>query len=632
MAEDDKPTDDVAELRARGRPAQAAARGRSGRSHCRASAGARAGGGRWSPPSSIVLMAVLAPLSVVARWAHDTVSDTDRYVENVAPLASDPAVQAAVIDRITQEITTRLQVESVTGEAVDALADRGLRRSPPPASRRSRDPLSDAIEGFIEEQVTKLVESDQFETAWIEANRQAHTQMVAVLTGKDTDTVEISDNAVSINLATLIDTVKQRLVDRGFTLAERLPDGRRAVHDLPVRRHHQGADGVPGAQRDQHLAADPGAAVPRSAPSRSVGRAARPDRRRAGAGPVDDRCSAPASTCPARSTSTPSRPTSCRPTPRPPSTTPSSTSSGSTSGPCWSSRWPSRSSPGSRGPRELLPHCAGVRPRAVGKVRQGGDRVGIDTGAFGDRAAHLQDADPVRRARAGAAALRAARPPDGRVTPLVLLVIAGGHPAPGRAAVPSSGGRRRTPRPGNRLHAGPPAQRLTIRSTVGSSETIRPTRAAPTMIAGEADQPGRDRQDDAEGAELVGVRLDVRRHHHGRTPACRATPSDPGEHRAERQPAPADPAEEQQPAGRPPDQAAAATIWKTSRGVADDAGDAVAEPGRRRPPTIWSVTSQPISQQQAPPQPDDPADVRAAPRPARTSAGSPARSWWPRRA
>ncbi|GAA1779213.1 hypothetical protein GCM10009795_026640 [Nocardioides hankookensis] len=182
--------------------------------------------GWWRPVVAtvlIVLMAVLAPLSVVARWAHDTVSDTDRYVEIVGPLASDPAVQAAVIDRITTEITTRLQVESVTKEAVDALADRGL----PPLAATSLQalsgPLADAINGFVEDQVTTLVESDQFQTAWEEANRQAHTQMVAVLTGKDTDTVDISNNAVSINLATLIDTVKQRLVDRGFTLVERLP-------------------------------------------------------------------------------------------------------------------------------------------------------------------------------------------------------------------------------------------------------------------------------------------------------------------------------------------------------------------------------------------------------------------------
>ncbi|MDF1604541.1 hypothetical protein [Nocardioides sp. YIM 152315] len=182
--------------------------------------------GWWRPVVAtvlIILMAVLAPLSVVARWAHDTVADTDRYIETVEPLASDPAVQAAVIDRITTEIVTRLRVESVTERAIDALADRGL----PPLAASSlqalSSPLSDAIEGFVEDQVTGLVESDEFESAWVEANRQAHTQLVAVLTGKDSDTVEVSDNAVSINLATLIDAVKQRLVDRGFNLAAQLP-------------------------------------------------------------------------------------------------------------------------------------------------------------------------------------------------------------------------------------------------------------------------------------------------------------------------------------------------------------------------------------------------------------------------
>jgi hypothetical protein len=182
--------------------------------------------GWWRPVVAtvlIVLMAVLVPLSVLARWAHDEISDTDRYVETITPLASDPAIQAAVIDRITTEIMTRLQVDQVTDEAVNGLAERGL---PPLASSSLKAlsrPLSDAIEGFVEKQVTALVKSNEFETAWVEANRQAHTQLVAVLTGKDTDVVQVSNNTVSVNLATVIDTVKERLVARGFTLAERLP-------------------------------------------------------------------------------------------------------------------------------------------------------------------------------------------------------------------------------------------------------------------------------------------------------------------------------------------------------------------------------------------------------------------------
>lgn len=182
--------------------------------------------GWWRPvvvTLLVLLIAILTPLGVVARWAHNEVADTDRYVESVAPLAKDPAIQKAVTDRITTEITSRLQLEAVTQEAVDALADRGL----PPLAAGSLSalsgPLASSIEGFIQDQVAELVASDEFQTAWEEANRQAHTQLVAVLTGKDTDTVQVSNNTVSVNLATIIDAVKLRLVDRGFTLVERLP-------------------------------------------------------------------------------------------------------------------------------------------------------------------------------------------------------------------------------------------------------------------------------------------------------------------------------------------------------------------------------------------------------------------------
>ncbi len=180
----------------------------------------------WRPVVAGVLIAVaalLAPLSVVAIWAHDQIGDTDRYVRTVEPLGSDPAVQKAVVERITKEIFDRLDVKGVTQDAVDALASRGL----PPVAATSlgalSTPLASAIRTFIEEQVGRLVHSQQFEDAWVDANREAHTQMVAVLTGKTSDTVDVEGGTVSVNLATVIDAVKQRLVDRGFSLADRIP-------------------------------------------------------------------------------------------------------------------------------------------------------------------------------------------------------------------------------------------------------------------------------------------------------------------------------------------------------------------------------------------------------------------------
>jgi hypothetical protein len=184
------------------------------------------GGGWWRVPIvaiCLVLVGVLAPLSILATWAHDEVSDTERYVETVAPLADSPEVQAAVTARVTARIVELIDVQAVTKDAIDALSQRGL----PPRAVASltalTPPLAAGVENFVNNQVQRLVESQAFADAWEAANRVAHTQMVAILTGQTGDAVEVSGDAVQLNLAPLIDGVKQRLVDAGFTLASRIP-------------------------------------------------------------------------------------------------------------------------------------------------------------------------------------------------------------------------------------------------------------------------------------------------------------------------------------------------------------------------------------------------------------------------
>ena len=54
----------------------------------------------------IVVACLLAPLGVVAVWARNQVTNTDRYVATVTPLAKDPAIQQAVTDRITAQVFT----------------------------------------------------------------------------------------------------------------------------------------------------------------------------------------------------------------------------------------------------------------------------------------------------------------------------------------------------------------------------------------------------------------------------------------------------------------------------------------------------------------------------------------------
>jgi hypothetical protein len=151
------------------------------------------------------------------------VSDTDRYVETVAPLADSPEVQAAVTARLTDRIMGLLDVEAVTKDAIDALAARGLRQRAVAGLTALSGPLTQGVENFVGTQVGRIVASDEFADAWAQANRVAHTQMVAVLTGETGEAVQVSGGTVQLNLGVVIDRVKERLVDAGFTLASRIP-------------------------------------------------------------------------------------------------------------------------------------------------------------------------------------------------------------------------------------------------------------------------------------------------------------------------------------------------------------------------------------------------------------------------
>jgi len=183
-------------------------------------------GGRWRAllvGFLLLLVAVLAPVTVLARWADWVVSDTDTYVDVVSPLASDPAVQEAIAARVTEVIFTYVDVPAVTDEVVGALDRRGL---PPRVSdglRALAVPLSNGIENFVDNEVLKFVESDTFEDAWVAINRQAHAQIVVALTGKADGAVQIEDGTVTLDLGEVVAAVKKRLVDQGFTVASRIP-------------------------------------------------------------------------------------------------------------------------------------------------------------------------------------------------------------------------------------------------------------------------------------------------------------------------------------------------------------------------------------------------------------------------
>ena len=173
----------------------------------------------------IIVGVLLAPVAVVAHWAQQELTDTDRYVATIAPLASDPVVQSAVSDRLTTVVMEQLDVSTLVSDALTALNSPDLPPTVALALGAAEQPLTDGIESFVHKTATAVVESPTFEDAWVEANRLAHTQLVAVMEGDSGNVLQVGDDGqLTIELAGVIETLKGRLVDEGFAVAANIPE------------------------------------------------------------------------------------------------------------------------------------------------------------------------------------------------------------------------------------------------------------------------------------------------------------------------------------------------------------------------------------------------------------------------
>ncbi|MBH0779449.1 hypothetical protein [Nocardia bovistercoris] len=170
----------------------------------------------------LVLTAVLAFAAVPARYLHGELLDTERYLATVGPLADDPVIRADLTDAVTDRITERLDLERTTADALTALT-RELPRLPDAVTGLA-PVLAKEGESFIRDTVADYLASDRFRARWIEANQRAHRILVGALTGETRDGVRVENGTVAIDLGPIIDAVRARLTERGFTFAAAIPD------------------------------------------------------------------------------------------------------------------------------------------------------------------------------------------------------------------------------------------------------------------------------------------------------------------------------------------------------------------------------------------------------------------------
>jgi hypothetical protein len=199
----------------------------------------------------IVLGCVLAPVAVLGVWAGNQVSDTGQWVATVQPLIRDPAIQNVLTDRITNEITSRLNITGNVNQAAAQLNSKGLTRIGSLLTTFGPQ-IASSVTGFVHSTVHSVIASPAMENAWVQVNTVAHQSLVNLLSGRGNGALSTSNGQIVLNLGPLITVAKQDLVARGFSLANSIPNinptvalfeaknlgkaqsGYRLVSDLPI--------------------------------------------------------------------------------------------------------------------------------------------------------------------------------------------------------------------------------------------------------------------------------------------------------------------------------------------------------------------------------------------------------------
>jgi hypothetical protein len=140
----------------------------------------------------VALSCLLVLLSTTEVWAHRTLLNTGTFVGTVAPVFQDPAVASAVAARATDELFTELNVQA------------RLRDALPPRASFAAVPVTNATKGYVAGQLTSVLTSSQFQSAWTAALTFTHQQLVAVLRGQDTAAVSTSGGYIVLNTVPVI--------------------------------------------------------------------------------------------------------------------------------------------------------------------------------------------------------------------------------------------------------------------------------------------------------------------------------------------------------------------------------------------------------------------------------------------
>ena len=169
---------------------------------------------RWRTVLAWVLLTtalVLTPITMTAVWVRNLLLNTDHYVETMAPLATDPAIQTAIATRVTNEVFADQRVQkAIAGKLPDSIDFLAA-------------PAAQALRQTTYNVTLKVTQSKQFATLWNQANRLAHTSVEKALTGNGTVTLNVRNGQIVLDLTPIYAQVAKQLDKTSLGITSRIP-------------------------------------------------------------------------------------------------------------------------------------------------------------------------------------------------------------------------------------------------------------------------------------------------------------------------------------------------------------------------------------------------------------------------
>lgn len=162
--------------------------------------------------SLVVLGALLLPLAALTVWTRNQVLDTDRYLQTVAPLSNDPAVVDALSNRISTALENQLDIKAVVEEKL------------PDNLKVLATPIASGADSLIGTVTSKALNSKQFDTIWLTANKDGHEALVALLTGKQGKVLDTENGKVVLSLKPIVEQILAGIDEKfGLDISSKVP-------------------------------------------------------------------------------------------------------------------------------------------------------------------------------------------------------------------------------------------------------------------------------------------------------------------------------------------------------------------------------------------------------------------------